>query len=133
MFSSNQKFKITGDKINSLKSALNCILSFHGSKIIGYSFSEDGMILHWASNRNEFNKIPEEDIGNIDYLFLLIQQYLISGQYKKLLKETKDKNEGADGSSCEGWEIGAYQQELKKYDDWSKCIYIKPFWTFYHK
>ena len=134
MFTSNQKFRITGDNLKNLEEALKCILYFNNSKIEGYSFDEDGMILHqWKSKKIEMTEIPIEEIGNYEYLFLLIQQYLVSTKYNNLLKLTKNIYENADGGCRRGWEIGAYKEELNKYDDWSKCIYIKPFWTYYSK
>ncbi len=139
MFSSNQRFLITGDKDNSLELALSCALSISvgGSKgIKGYHFDEeDGMILHLYitdSINDIVTKIPDEEVGNFKYLLLLIKQYLCSNKYNELLKKTKNDCYWGDGDIYRGWELG-YYGELDKGYGWGHILYIKPYWTYYTK
>lgn len=142
MFSSNQKLVVTGDKLKDLKQFLNCTLEMwlpiknpklkHWG-VKGYEITEnDGLNLYIYIDEDIENRavlIPEEEIGNEEYLFKVVEQYLVSNKYKKLLEKTYNPDKNADGVSHPGWEL-----TTNKYGcGFSEGIKIRPFWTFYHK
>jgi hypothetical protein len=134
MFSSNQKFLISGDEESHLKMALKCVLELDNIKPNGYSIDEEkGLILYQYldDNLQDIFYIPKEEIGNFEYLFNIVRLYLSSKKYSNLLRKTDNEADICDGSSRKGWLIGLCK-DLGDYD-YHKTIYIKPFWTFYHK
>ena len=134
MFSSNQKLSISGDHDKELRIFLKAILEFDNIKPNAYGIEEDkGLILYkWLDkNLQDINYIPEEEVGNFEYLFNIVKLYLSSKKNQTLLHETENEENKWDGSSIPGWEIGLCKS-LGDYD-YHKTIYIKPFWAFYHK
>jgi hypothetical protein len=134
MFSSNQKFLISGDKDKYLKIILEVALKFDDSDPNAYYIDENnGLILckYLDNNLENISYIPEEEVGNFEYLFNIVKLYLSSKKYSNLLHNTKNEEDCSDGSSNKGWLIGLCS-DFRDYD-WHKIVYIKPFWAFYHK
>jgi len=134
MFSSNQKLSISGDHDKELRIFLNAILEYDSIKPNAYGIEEGkGLILYkWLDkNLQDINYIPEEEVGNFEYLFNIVKLYLSSKKYQDLLHKTENEADQWDGSSRAGWEIGLCSN-IGDYD-YHKIIYIKPFWAFYHK
>ena len=134
MFSSNQKFLISGDEEKHLKTVLKCAIELDDIKPNGYSIDEEkGLILYQYLDNNlqDISYIPEEEVGNFEYLFNIVRLYLSSKKYSSLLHKTENDADKYDGSSGKGWIVGLCQ-DLGDYD-WHSTIYIKPFWAFYHK
>jgi len=163
MFSSNQKFIITGDREEDLKTALSCALSINFSPthslnakrgIKAYKIEDSGTIIFYSyyndSDKINLILIPEEEIGNFEYLMLTIQLYLSSKKYKSIANNI-DYYDG-DGSSHIGWELGCYDMYFEQlveenekqnsksdkyicrpdYDHYA-FLYLKPYWTYYAK
>jgi hypothetical protein len=163
MFSSNQKFIITGDHIEDLSTALSCALNIYNSPrhylnkkegIKAYKIEENGTMLFYPyyndKNKEKLTLIPEEEIGNFEYLMLTIQLYLTSKKFKNIVNNMSYYD--GDGSSHIGWELGCYDMYynylMKEFDkledtkdkfshypeyDHYACLYLKPFWTYYAK
>ena len=135
MFSSNQRFLVSGDKDDYLKIALNCAIRICDSDMVAYSIDEKhGLILYKYITEKDKNLtlIPEEDVGNFGYVYGIVKLYLSSQNYKNLLYNTKNEADYLDGSSHQGWLLGQYD-ELKIDYGWNKAIFVQPYWTFYHK
>lgn len=136
MFSSNQRFIVTGETEKQLEAVLKCISVYTGLKIEAISYEPDGVMVLWDygifNNSADIIKIPKEEEGNFEYLLCYIKQYLCSKRYDKLLKDTFNEWNNWDGSSHKGWEIG-YYGELNKGDDWGRSVYIRPYWNYYSK
>ena len=146
MFSSNQKLIVTGDKNDDLKQTILFALFLRGNiKIKGYYIdSEAGMVLVSSDKidgNTDLTLFKPEDVGNFDYLMNHIYLYLSSSTYKDLLrkveKEQDDYLEYFDGSTNNGWEVGAWEEANKykvKYPyDYRRILYIRPYLTAYSK
>lgn len=163
MFSSNQKFIITGDRIEDLKEVMTCALNMYyspthsyngGRGIEAYKIEDDGTMVFYSYYNDRYidklTLIPKEEIGNFQYLILNIQLYLSSQKYKNIANNLSHYD--GDGTSRIGWELGCYdmyyEQLVEENDkaneksdkyicrpdyDHYACLYLKPYWTYYAK
>lgn len=132
-----------------------------GTHYIKYLYSDnktkeihiDTMLFYTYYNDNDKEKliiIPKEEVGNFEYLMLTIQLYLSSQKYKNIAYNMSHYD--GDGTSRIGWELGCYDmyhdylmEQFNKMEDTKDkysyypdydhyaCLYLKPYWTFYHK
>ncbi len=135
MFSSNQKFEISGD-YSQLKLALDFALKFEDSNLshMCYQITKDGKYcIGWAPEGR-----PEHGWKNYDFDF---DTEIVS----KIIKQTLDKFEAeksgyewADGSTDKGFIMRAIPDYFS--DDWEGIkhpfygiIYFEPYTNFYAK
>ena len=142
MTSSNQVFKISGDRDELLKEVLKLIdfmeetpLNPTRKPIKGMIIKDDCLEFLWVTDVSEYSSIHKEDISKlvpIDVIdtFPTIKNWLASNHYQQAVQ----KLYGGDGGSKKGWQI-----ELGK-ESSSECGYkfyvtfrVRPFYTYYSK
>lgn len=131
MISSNFRFQITGS-CNNFKESENLygivkyLIDSLGISFFSYKIEDNILYLYpYYISSSEFTELTKSNGRNIEYISCLIQGYLNSDEFKKLLNNTYNEYIGADGSSKKGWNF--------YYDNRKNMFVIEPYWVFYHK
>ena len=126
MFASNQIFKVSGDDDEILKDILRIFIKRY-KRIQGYAICDYGLVLHEYAKEND-TIIPEDDRGNLEYIFNVVKLYLCSSHFRKLKPiNGSDEVLTYDGSTHEGWII-----ELDNRYSYGEIV-IRQYVAFYAK
>lgn len=131
MFSSEQRFEISGDR-GQLEAAIKFAVNMYGSSCKSYQISKDGKYcLGWTvDEENGWNPFPFDFDAHI--VSEIVKQHLDKQDYGK------DPYDWCDGGSGKGFLMKVIDQTFSDEKDGIKrpfygIVSIEPFWNYYAK
>lgn len=135
MFASNQRFRITGDTYDNLKTALRAALSIgeYDGQVTAYHLSEDnGLVFGWVKeSKHGWTVLPAP--ADVNYMLVVAENYLKGPMAHTTYAKMAAVESFGDGDAEKGWEVYHPEDSFKDLDLSYAVIAIRPQWTYYAK